>query len=141
MWECTCAHEHTQVHTLTNMCTYTHAYTWTYITDSSSTNAYSHVQTHILHTHTTHKHAYIRISAHTLTHGPHTYRQAGTRESTCACTHSHTHIQNGVQDLFCCLWELHRVPVSSSFLSGKPLPHPRGFPFYHYSLALIYLCQ
>lgn len=142
MWERTRAHEHTQVHTLTNMCTHNHAYTQTCITESSSTNAYSHVHTHILHTHTqTHKHAYICISAHTLTHGPRAYTQAGTRESTRARTHSHTHIQDGAQDLLCCLWELHGVPVSSSFLSGKPLSHPCDFPFYHPSLALIHLGQ
>ena len=91
MWERTRAHEHTQVHTLTNVCTYTHAYTQTCTPESSSTNAYLHVYTHILHTHTTHKHAYICISTHTLTRGPHAYRQAGTRESTCAFTRSHTH--------------------------------------------------
>lgn len=129
-----CTHSRTCAHITT--LTHRHA------SQNLVAQTHTHMCTRTYCTHTqTHKHAYVCVSAHILTHGPRACTRAGTRESTRACTHSHTHIQDGAQDLLCCLWELHGVPVSSSFLSGKPLSHPCDFPFYHPSLALIHLGQ
>ena len=67
------------------------------------------------------------------------YTHADTCESTRACTHSHTsRMGHGIPSA--ASGSSVGMPGSSSFRNSKPT-HPRGFPFYHSSLALIYSCQ